>query len=77
MLWQVKAAQIYSIYMLTCVLNFVLLDFIYLVLCAAGRGPTDSPQDNIRNVGQSAFFSSLSWQGMQAWSSKQNLLRTR
>ncbi|NXY38808.1 GAK kinase, partial [Pomatorhinus ruficollis] len=34
-------------------------------LALAGRGATDSPQDNIRNVGQSAFFSSLSWQGRQ------------
>uniref|UniRef100_A0A669PZB4 Auxilin n=1 Tax=Phasianus colchicus TaxID=9054 RepID=A0A669PZB4_PHACC len=29
-------------------------------------GPTDSPQDNIRNVGQSAFFSSLSWQDQKS-----------
>lgn len=36
-----------------------------VVFCAAGKCPTDSPPDNIRNVGQSAFFSSLSWQGRQ------------
>ncbi|KQL60832.1 putative tyrosine-protein phosphatase auxilin [Amazona aestiva] len=35
-------------------------------LALAGRGPTDSPQDNIRNVGQSAFFSSLSWQDQKS-----------
>uniref|UniRef100_A0A8C3QCR6 Auxilin n=1 Tax=Geospiza parvula TaxID=87175 RepID=A0A8C3QCR6_GEOPR len=29
-------------------------------------GATDSPQDNIRNVGQSAFFSSLSWQDQKS-----------
>lgn len=62
---------------LTCLPNFVSLDFLSLVLCAAGRAPTDSPQDNIRNVGQSAFFSSLSWQGMQPGSAKAHLLRTR
>lgn len=46
-------------------LSWVLFHPTSLVLCAAGRGATDSPQDNIRNVGQSAFFSSLSWQGRQ------------
>ncbi|RMC08783.1 hypothetical protein DUI87_15034 [Hirundo rustica rustica] len=35
-------------------------------LALAGRGATDSPQDNIRNVGQSAFFSSLSWQDQKS-----------
>ncbi|NXO26201.1 GAK kinase, partial [Cisticola juncidis] len=35
-------------------------------LALAGRGSTDSPQDNIRNVGQSAFFSSLSWQDQKS-----------
>ncbi|OXB66633.1 hypothetical protein ASZ78_013892 [Callipepla squamata] len=35
-------------------------------LALAGKGPTDSPQDNIRNVGQSAFFSSLSWQDQKS-----------
>uniref|UniRef100_A0A8C9F4U9 Auxilin n=1 Tax=Pavo cristatus TaxID=9049 RepID=A0A8C9F4U9_PAVCR len=33
---------------------------------AGGSCPTDSPQDNIRNVGQSAFFSSLSWQDQKS-----------
>lgn len=45
--------------------SWVLFNPTSLLLCAAGRGATDSPQDNIRNVGQSAFFSSLSWQGRQ------------
>ncbi|KAL2302003.1 hypothetical protein Nmel_011407 [Mimus melanotis] len=47
-------------------LSWVLLNSTSLVLCAAGRGATDSPQDNIRNVGQSAFFSSLSWQDQKS-----------
>ncbi|XP_027318199.1 auxilin isoform X1 [Anas platyrhynchos] len=35
-------------------------------LALAGKCPTDSPPDNIRNVGQSAFFSSLSWQDQKS-----------
>uniref|UniRef100_A0A8B9QCC2 DnaJ heat shock protein family (Hsp40) member C6 n=1 Tax=Apteryx owenii TaxID=8824 RepID=A0A8B9QCC2_APTOW len=35
-------------------------------LALAGKSPTDTPQDNIRNVGQSAFFSSLSWQDQKS-----------
>ncbi|XP_053248095.1 putative tyrosine-protein phosphatase auxilin isoform X3 [Podarcis raffonei] len=31
-------------------------------LALAGRGPVDAPQDNLKNVGQGAFLSSLSWQ---------------
>uniref|UniRef100_A0A8D0H6S7 Auxilin n=1 Tax=Sphenodon punctatus TaxID=8508 RepID=A0A8D0H6S7_SPHPU len=36
------------------------------ILALAGRGPVDVPQDNIKNVGQGAFFSSLSWQDQKS-----------
>uniref|UniRef100_A0A7M4EW18 Auxilin n=1 Tax=Crocodylus porosus TaxID=8502 RepID=A0A7M4EW18_CROPO len=35
-------------------------------LALAGRGPVDAPQDNIKNVGQGAFFSSLNWQDQKS-----------
>uniref|UniRef100_A0A8C6YKC3 DnaJ heat shock protein family (Hsp40) member C6 n=1 Tax=Nothoprocta perdicaria TaxID=30464 RepID=A0A8C6YKC3_NOTPE len=35
-------------------------------LALAGKGPAEAPPDNIRNVGQSAFFSSLSWQDQKS-----------
>ncbi|XP_075792287.1 auxilin isoform X2 [Pelodiscus sinensis] len=35
-------------------------------LALAGRGPVDAPQDNLKNVGQGAFLSSLSWQDQKS-----------
>uniref|UniRef100_A0A452HJJ6 Auxilin n=1 Tax=Gopherus agassizii TaxID=38772 RepID=A0A452HJJ6_9SAUR len=35
-------------------------------LALAGRGPVDAHQDNIKNVGQGTFLSSLSWQDQKS-----------
>ncbi|KAM4640560.1 auxilin isoform 2-T2 [Discoglossus pictus] len=36
------------------------------VLAIGGKAPVEQPQDNIKNVGQGAFFSSLSWQDQKS-----------